>query len=167
MDMKDEIVAAKKAIDDVRISIQELTADRGTLQAQLDVAVRYGDTVRADQLRAEIAKKDGEIADTQAQIKAQEAKLNKTLVGSTAEAIANRAQVLALVQSYAPYIEEILATTKDSSVAKKKIASLKQQATDRLLSLGFSASEITKGEFTKSFDDMLTIVTNKPRDITL
>lgn len=165
MGMKDEIVAAKKAIDDIRISIQELTADRGALEAALDVAVRYGDTVRADQLRAEIAKKDGEIADAQERIKAQEATLNKTLVGSSAEAIANRAQVLAMMQSYDPYIEEILATTKNSSVAKKKIIDLKQEATDRLLSLGFAPSEID--QYTKHFDDMLTIVTNKPRDITL
>ena len=165
MDMKDEIVAAKKAIDDVRISIQELTADRGTLQAQLDVAVRYGDTVRADQLRAQIAQKDGEIADANAQIEAQQATLNKTLVGNSATAIANRAQVLAMMQSYDPYIEEILATTKNSTVAKKKIKDLKQQATDRLLSLGFAPSEID--QYTKHFDDMLTIVTNKPRDITL
>jgi TP901 family phage tail tape measure protein len=167
MDMKKEVEDAKKAIDDIRISIQELTADRGTLQAQLDVAVRYGDTVRADQLRAELAQKDKEIADANSQIAQQQATLNKTLVGNSMEAIANRAQVLALVQSYAPYIEEILATTKNSTLAKKKIATLKQQATDRLLSLGFSASEITEGEFTKHFDDMLTIVTNKPRDITL
>ena len=165
LEMKKAVTDAKKAIEDVRVSIQQMTADKGMLQAALDVAVRYGDTVRADQLRAEIAKKDGEIADAQEQIRQQNATLNKTVVGNTIEAINNRSQLLALMQSYSPYIEEILATSKDSSVAKKKIAELKQEAVDNAIAVGFKPSEI--GKYTAVFDDMLTIVSNKPRDITL
>ena len=165
LDMRKSVDDARKAIDDILVSIQQMSADRGILQTQLDVAVRYGDTVRADKLRAEIAQKDNEIADAQAQINEQNKALNKTLVGDSVTAIENRSQILSMLQNYDPYIEQILATSKSSTEAKKSIAVLKQEFMDNATAIGFSAEELDR--YAKKFDDMLTIVTYKPRDITL
>ena len=165
LDMKKAVTDAKKVIDDVRISIEQMSADKGILETQLEVAVRYGDTVRADKLRAEIAQKDKEINDAQAQIAEQNKTLNKTLVGDSVTAIENRSQILAMLQGYDPYIEQILATSKNSTEAQRRIKALKQEFTNNAVAIGYSTDELAS--FTTHFDDMLTIVSNKPRDITL
>lgn len=165
LDMKKAVTDAKKVIDDVRISIEQMSADKGILETQLEVAVRYGDTVRADKLRAEIAQKDKEINDAQAQIAEQNKTLNKTLVGDSVAAIENRSQILGMLQGYDPYIEQILATSKNSTEAQKRIKALKQEFTNNAVAIGYSTEELAS--FTTHFDDMLTIVSNKPRDITL
>jgi uncharacterized coiled-coil DUF342 family protein len=56
------ITDAKNAIDAADASIKKLTANRGKLEYQLQVALKYGDTLRADELRGQIAETDAEIA---------------------------------------------------------------------------------------------------------
>jgi flagellar biosynthesis chaperone FliJ len=56
------ITDAKNAIDEANASIQELTANRGKLEYQLQIAVKYGDTLRADEIRGQIAGLDADIA---------------------------------------------------------------------------------------------------------
>lgn len=53
---------AGQAINEANAAIAELTADRGKLEYQLQIAVKYGDTLRADALRAQIAGIDADIA---------------------------------------------------------------------------------------------------------
>lgn len=59
---REEIEDARIAIDEANASIQDLTADRGRLEYQLSVALRYGDMLRAEQIRADISKIDADIA---------------------------------------------------------------------------------------------------------
>lgn len=67
--LREEAEAAAEAIADARIAIDEadasikkLTAGRGKLEYQLQIALKYGDTLRADALTAEIAGIDADIA---------------------------------------------------------------------------------------------------------
>jgi len=64
-DAKEEIDDAKEAIDEANAAIGKLTADRSKLEYQLEVALRYGDLLRAEQIRAEIASVDADIAKEQ------------------------------------------------------------------------------------------------------
>ena len=56
------ITDARNAIDEANASIQELTANRGKLEYQLQIAIKYGDMLRADELRGQIAGVDADIA---------------------------------------------------------------------------------------------------------
>lgn len=165
LDMRKGVLDAKKAIDETRRSMQQISSDKTVLEAQLEVAIRYGDTVREKKIRAELAQKTAELSDAQAQVEEQNKVLNKTLVGNGTTAIENRSQILNMVQAYDPYIEQILATSKNSTEARKSIKSLKQEFIDNALALGFNSKELEN--YSKHFDDMLTIVNYKPRDITL
>jgi TP901 family phage tail tape measure protein len=171
-DAKKAIVDAKKAIDDARNSILQIRADKGVLEMQLEVAIRYGDTVRADALRAQLAEKDKAIADAQATIDAQTEAVkqaqqvaSKKLTGNSAAAIDNRSQILGMVQGYDPYIQAILATSKNSVEAKKRVKELKAEFTKNATALGFDPKELET--YTKHFDDMVTVMDGLPRDVTL
>lgn len=69
---------AGQAINEANAAIAELTADRGKLEYQLQIAVKYGDTLRADALRAQIAGIDADIAGERNNI----ADANKQIVDS-------------------------------------------------------------------------------------
>jgi hypothetical protein len=165
LDMRKNVDDARKAIDETRRSMDSINADKTTLETQLEVAIRYGDTVREQKIRAELAQKTAELGNLQTQLQEQNKVINKSLLGDNANAIDNRAQILGMAQAYDPYIEQILATSKTADEAKKKVATLKQEFTDNAIALGFNSEELTK--YSKHFDDMLTIITYKPRDITL
>ncbi len=62
LDLSDAIDEAANSIDEADAAIKELTANRGKLEYQLQIAIKYGDTLRADELRAQIASVDTEIA---------------------------------------------------------------------------------------------------------
>lgn len=57
---------AAEAVADVSAELNKIQADKGILQYQLQVAIKYGDTLRANELRAEIAKLTQDAAKIQA-----------------------------------------------------------------------------------------------------
>lgn len=59
---------ARLEIDETNASIADLASDRGTLEYQLGIALKYGDIIRAEEIRAEIATIDAEVAQKQADI---------------------------------------------------------------------------------------------------
>ena len=69
---------AKQAIDDANASIKGLAADKNKLEYQLQIAIKYGDTLRANQLRADIAKIDADIAQEQNRIADSQESIEKS-----------------------------------------------------------------------------------------
>ena len=72
---RESITNAKADIRDARLEIEKLgaeidglAADKGKLQYQLSIALKYGDTLRANELRAEIAQLDADVAAKEASI---------------------------------------------------------------------------------------------------
>lgn len=77
---QDDIDDASASIKDARLEIEKtnasidvLAADKGRLQYQLGIALKYGDTIRANEIRAEIAAIEADVAEKEASI--QDAKL--------------------------------------------------------------------------------------------
>ena len=82
LDMSDAADAARESITnagydirDARLEIEKLdaeinglAADKGKLEYQLSIALKYGDTLRANELRAEIAQLDADVAAKEASI---------------------------------------------------------------------------------------------------
>lgn len=67
-DATDSIKDARLEIDNTNASIAELAADKGRLEYQLGIALKYGDTIRANEIRAEIAAIDADVAEKQSSI---------------------------------------------------------------------------------------------------
>lgn len=169
---KKAITEANKAIDDARASIQRINADKGVLEMQLQVAIRYGDTVRADVIRAKLGEANKQLDDAQTTIDSQgntikenEKTLNKGLTGKSEVAINNRSQVLGMIQGYDPYIQAILSTSKNADEAKKKIGTLRESFMKNGEALGFDPKELET--YAKHFDSMSIVLEKLPRDVTI
>jgi len=167
--------AVKKALQDImdaNAKLQSLKADKTILQYQLTVAEEYGDTLRATQIRAELAEKNAEIAktekersDAQKAAKAAQDATSKSLVGNSDAARKNRADILSLVQSYQKQIEALADSGLSSKELQRETERLRQDFIKQTTQLGYSKTEVDK--YAKSFSDMSTIIKNVPRNITV
>lgn len=184
---------AREKVTDLNVELQELSAtlsglkaDKSILEYQLGVAVEYGDTLRAQEITAELEKVQADTAKTEA----DRAKVNRDLAGAqnevtTASAELSQAQqdavrtltagtassedqreaVLKLIQSYQGQVTALANTGLSTDQLRIKTAELKRQFEDQLRQLGYNNTEIAK--YSKSFDDMTAAINRIPRNLTI
>jgi TP901 family phage tail tape measure protein len=156
---------ARKEINELNADIQSLQADQALQQYFLTVAEAYGDTLRAQAIRANLAKIDADlISKTQSLQQAQD-RANKTLVGNSDAAIDNRSEILGLVKQYQDYINSLA----DSGVSQSQLAAATAQARKDFIAqatqLGYNVTEL--GLFAAAFDDVTFAINSIPRNITI
>ena len=164
--MGDAARDAAEGITEAANSIARLKADRNILEYQLKVAVRYGDTLRADAIRAQIVEKDQGLTEAANKQNDYFQVLNKGLVGNTDAAIKNREQVRNLVQQYSDYLLSLARTGMSNDDLKKKAVELSKQFLAQGKNMGFAEKDLLS--YTSAFqDDFTTVINNLPRDVTL
>jgi uncharacterized coiled-coil DUF342 family protein len=157
---------AAKAIDEANSSIQGLRATRGVLEYQLKVAIRYGDTLRAEAIRNRLSEIDTEMTEKRQQLSEAQEESNKSLVGNSKFAIQNRAAVRELVNGYNEYLNSLAATGMSNEDLKREAKKLSDEFLDQGASLGFARDELD--DYTGAFErDFTTVINNLPREITL
>lgn len=161
--IRESSLGAAEAMEEARLEIEELNADRGTLEYQLSVAERYGDEKRAAKLRADIAKIDGKIADAEKKKADATEKASTALTGGSKAARENRAELLGVVSSYESYIATLARLGRTPSELAGDVEVLKKQFREQAIALGFSESELT--DYLKLFDNFGQTVTEAPRDV--
>lgn len=174
--LRDKVKQAREEIANIQREINGMQADANILQYQLNIAIKYGDTLRADKLRAEIAAKQQEISNKNAEmVKAQDA-ASTSLVGNSEAAVQNRATLRGLVQDYNNYLAALANTAKfegmSAEAVKQKKDYLKKQADQAkrdliagAKKLGFKESELDP--YIASLNDFKTIVDKLPKELTL
>ena len=184
---------AREKVTDLNVELQELSAtlsglkaDKLILEYQLGVAVEYGDTLRAQEITAELEKVQADTAKTEAdrakvnrdlagaqnEVTTASAELSqaqdnavRTLTAGTASSEDQRAAVLKLIQSYQGQVTALANTGISTDQLRIKTAELKSQFEDQLRQLGYNNTEIAK--YSKSFDDMTTAINRIPRNLTI
>lgn len=192
-DAKDEIQDAKDAIRDAKNELKSLSAEMSTLQADegileyhLRVAIDYGDTLRADQIRAELeenrakqaevkAKQDdaGRDVDTSHQDLAKATQeladanrdAQKDLSGTTASAREQRDMVWDLLSSYQDQIQAYADTGASAQELEAYTRRLKGEFEEQLRQLGYNQTEVRK--YSATFDDLIAVIKNVPRNVTV
>jgi TP901 family phage tail tape measure protein len=170
----DRLTEAKKQMEAINQEIASMTADKNILEYQLNIALKYGDVLRADKIRAEIAAKNGEIVEKQGEYRDASQQASTSLKGMSPGAIANRETMRGMVADYNSTMTA-LANQYSTFTGKNQKADrvrIKAEA-DRLtaefkakaLGLGFSENELTP--YVKSFTDFKTIVDKLPNTLTL
>lgn len=156
---------AKKDIQDLNSEISKLTADKSLKEYFLRVAEAYGDTLRAAQLRSEIADIDSTLVGKSKDLAKAQDKTNKTLIGNSDAAIQNRSDVLGLVKSYQDHIK----TLASSGMSQEQLAiateQLRQDFMNQATQLGYNSSEL--GVYAAAFNDVSVAIANVPRDVTV
>ena len=169
--VRDRLTEAKKQMEAITREISGMTADRNILEYQLNVALKYGDTLRADKIRAEIAAKTAEIEGKKQEYNKAAEDASTSLTGMSPGAINNRETMRSMVQTYneriAAYANaQKTATNKaDKARIQREADSLKADFIAKARALGFAENELTP--YTKSFGDLKTIVTKLPNTLTI
>lgn len=148
-DAKDALRDANNAIKDSQANLSGLKADKSVLEYQLQMAIKYGDALRAQEIQAELAKNaadqakaTADLADAQEAARKAAQDQNKTLKGNSQAAVNNRNKVRGLQSEYVDYIQSLI----DSGASQKEInAAVKQARKDFLAqgqALGYSSDEL-------------------------
>lgn len=165
-DMKSAADDARQAIADAQREISGIKADKNILEYQLSVAVRYGDTLRAEAIRSKLAKANADLAKQEQTITDNQQVLNKTLTGTTASAVENRAKLRELVQSGNAYLLTLAQSGASSETLKSEAQKLSDEFMTQGLNLGFAKGELET--YLNAFQtDFTTIVNAVPKDISI
>ncbi len=147
---------AEKAVKELRTSMSTLVADRSTLEYQLSIAIKYGDTLRANAIQAELNANEDKIAQNKIDQATATQNASRALRGNSDAAIRNRQEMQNLVTSSLDYLTTLKTTSKDTATLVKSAQQSKQDFMDQGKALGFNAKELTT--YSKSFDDFIGIV---------
>lgn len=156
---------AAKAIQDANAKIQQLSANKQVDEYYLSVANMYGDQLRASQIQADLAQNASDTASAQQTLADAQDKSNKTLVGNSDAAIANRSAIEGLVTDYEGYLKALAASGADQATLSAKSQQLKQDFINQATQLGYNSNEL--GTYTAAFDDATVAINKVPRNITV
>lgn len=166
LSIKEAAQDAASAVEDATNAISGLKSDKAVLEYQLGIAIKYGDTLRANSIQAKLDKINAEI--TEQELKKAEATeaASTALEGNSKGAIANRARMRELVKAGNDY----LLTLANSGMASGDLAieaeKLAKDFLDQGTQLGFAESELKV--YTDAFkNDFTTVVNGVPKDITI
>lgn len=157
---------AAEAIDEANNSLKDMRATRGVLEYQLKVAIRYGDTLRAEAIRARLSQVDSEIIAKREELAKVQEEANRSLTGNSKSAIENRAAVRDLVNGYNEYLSSLALSGMSNEQLKREAKKLSDEFLEQGTSLGFAREELL--DYTGAFErDFTTVIDNLPKDITL
>lgn len=171
-DATEAVEDAQQAIREADAEIRGLNAANTTLEYQLTVAREYGDTLRANEILAEMAANNADIADQQRDraksskdLSKAESALNKTLDGSTEESREQRDMVLSLVKSYQEQVTALANSGLSQAEVARRTQELKNQFISQLVQMGYNRAEVER--YARSFDDLTAAILRVPRNITV
>jgi TP901 family phage tail tape measure protein len=165
-------IEIREATNEAALAIQKINAEMATLKADrstalyfLGVAENYNDTLRAAEIRADLAEIDAELADSQKDLQKEQTKTNKTLVGNSKAAIANRGTIEDLVSQYHDLIESYASSGMSQGELAQKTAQLRAQFIQQATQLGFNRNQVET--YARSFDDVALSIQRVPRNVTV
>jgi hypothetical protein len=160
-----QIATTNADIKKYQDTMQQLTADKAVTEYWLKVAQNYGDTLRASELQAQLAKQNSDLASNTQSLSDAQSKNSMTLDGNSQAAIQNRATILGLVGNYEDYIAKLAASGASQETLRAESARLKQDFISQATQLGFNGDQLK--QYAAAFDDVTTAVNRVPRNITV
>lgn len=174
--LKKDVENTTKKVTDLRKENEKLASDMRKNQQELHdaeffhaVAVKYGDTERAqstqvdiDEAKQKINEGQTKIADNDKEIATLQAG-QFALKGYTEAAIANREALRSLQSQMIGLIEAYAAAGHSTQEIEAYTQSLKQQFIDQVTQLGFNQGEVT--ELAGAFDSLTSTIGQVPREV--
>nr|DAN29386.1 MAG TPA: tail tape measure [Caudoviricetes sp.] len=188
-----EIGDANKSIEETRNKIAELDAelsklqsDRNKLTFQLKVAVDYGDTLRADDIRAELQKNaaaqqknrtdrknaEGDQAgnyqklyEAMQKLSDAQQKARRDLTGFSDAAREQRGNVLSLVEAYQKQVLAYANTGASQQQVLAYASALRAEFINNMTSMGYSRAETER--YAATFTDLSKVINGVPRNFTV
>lgn len=176
---QEDMAEAAQKVRDYADEIASLRADIGELTAGiekkryfLDIAIRYGDSMRAGELEAGIASDETDIAEKQKEIAKKSAEqataqtaATRATDMSTKSMIEQRKTLGDLYQGYQDIIAEYARSGMSQAQVAQKAAELRTQFVQQATAAGYSKTEIDR--YSVAFNDLTYAIMNVPRKITV
>lgn len=156
---------ARMEIDDLLASQQELSADRSIKEYFLSVATAYGDTLRADTLRQELAALDKQRSDNALAIAKAQQTAGGDLSAQNPGSRENRDALLGLVGDYQGYIAALAESGASQDELRKATERARKEFIAQAVELGYQEDVVM--QYAAAFDDVKTAIDNVPRNITV
>jgi TP901 family phage tail tape measure protein len=163
--LSEQVEDARYELEELQESQSNLGADRGLKEYFLSIAEAYNDTLRAAQLRKELAELDREQADNARRIQEAEAIAGGDLTGQGPGERQNRQALLGLVQDYQSYITALAESGATQKELKDATEEARQEFIQQALELGFQEAVVL--EYAAAFDDVQTAISKVERNITV
>lgn len=174
--LKKDVEGTTKKVSDLRKENEKLASDMRKNQQELHdaeffhaVAVKYGDTERAqstqvdiDEAKQKINEGQSKIADNDKEIATLQAG-QFALKGYTEAAIANREALRSLQSQMIGLIEAYAAAGHSTQEIEAYTQSLKRQFIEQVTQLGYNQGEVT--ELAGAFDSLTGTIGQVPRDV--
>jgi TP901 family phage tail tape measure protein len=161
-----------RKVEDARMELEELQesqsnlgADRALKEYFLSIAEAYGDTLRAAQLRKEIAELDREQIKNQRRLEEAQAIAGGNLTGQGPGQRQNRQALLGLVQDYQDYIIALAESGATQAELTAATNQARQEFIQQATELGFQEEVVL--EYAAAFDDVQTAISKVERNITV
>lgn len=185
-DINDDIAKNREEQDKARQSVRDYTDEIRTLRAEigeltagldqkqyfLDVAVRYGDSLRGNEIaadmdtdRAAIAEKNSEIAAKSGDLAKAQAEAQKAVDMSSLSFIEQRQSLSELYDGYQQIILEYARSGATQQQVAAKTNELRAEFERQAAQAGFSTAEINR--YSQGFNDLTYAINNVPRNITV
>ena len=174
--LKKDVEGTTKKVSDLRKENEKLASDMRKNQQELHdaeffhaVAVKYGDTERAQSTQVDIDEAKQKINEGQTKIEANDKEIATlqagqfALKGYTEAAIANREALRSLQSQMIGLIEAYAAAGHSTQEIEAYTQSLKQQFIDQVTQLGFNQGEVT--ELAGAFDSLTGTIGQVPREV--
>jgi hypothetical protein len=131
----------------------------------LSVAEAYGDTLRAAQLRKEMADLDRQQVENQRKLEEAQAIAGGQLTGQGPGQRQNRQALLGLVGNYQDYIIALAESGATQEELTQATAKARKEFIEQARELGFQEEVVL--EYAKAFDDVQTAIASVERNITV
>jgi TP901 family phage tail tape measure protein len=165
--LSDAAADAAESVRDAKNSLDELNANRDILKYQLGIALKYGDTLRANKIQAELNKIDLDAAKAAKDLADAQQRKSTILTGNTDAAIQNRDTMRDLVQKYQAYLVTVAKTTTDQGKLATEANKVRADFLAQGTALGFSRNELLEYadaisiDFTKAVEEIPTNISLK------
>jgi TP901 family phage tail tape measure protein len=163
--LSESVEDARFELEELQASQSDLGADRGLKEYFLSIAEAYGDTLRAAQLRKEIAELDREQAENQRKLEEAQAIAGGDLTGQGPGQRQNRQALLGLVGDYQDYITALAESGATQEELRAATEQARQEFIQQATELGFQESVVL--EYAAAFDDVQTAISKVERNITV
>jgi len=164
-EMSEAIAKARREYEETQRKIMELNTERDTLLYFQQVAIDYGDALRAAEIADKLAENNAKLADENRNAADAQSELDRGLSGNSKAAINNRASLLGLVSEYQDYLEALAASGASQGELQAKSVQLKQEFIRQATQMGFNRNEVDR--YAVSFDDMTFAINRVPRNVTI
>ena len=156
---------AERNITTLKADILGLQSDIRIQEYFLSIAVEYKDAKRAEAITANLAKLNADLATKNEALEDAQAGQNKSLVGNTKAAIANRATITQLVTQYQAHLQALAASGMEQGQLAAATAQLRADFVAQATQLGYNSSELEI--YAAAFDDVALAIAAVPRNITV